>query len=73
MESSSCLFHFCKHSLFLSVQKPNNLTSANNLVILPELESWAWYCVRVQSKDDYYKKTSAFSPTYCIQTDGKIS
>ncbi|KAK3543339.1 hypothetical protein QTP70_018067 [Hemibagrus guttatus] len=57
-----------------STQKPiyNNLTSANNLVILPELESWTWYCVRVQSKDDYYKKTSAFSPTYCIQTDGHI-
>ncbi|KAG7331526.1 hypothetical protein KOW79_005495 [Hemibagrus wyckioides] len=55
-----------------STQKPNNLTSSNNLVILPELESWTWYCVRVQSKDNYYKKTSAFSPIYCIQTDGQI-
>ncbi|XP_047670705.1 interferon alpha/beta receptor 1a-like [Tachysurus fulvidraco] len=55
-----------------SAEKSNNLTSANNLVILPGLESWTWYCVRVQSKEDYYKKTSAFSPAYCIQTDGQI-
>ncbi|TSM60584.1 Interferon alpha/beta receptor 1a [Bagarius yarrelli] len=53
-----------------STPKCNNITSANKLVILPVLESWTWYCVRVRSLDDYYKKRSFFSPTYCIQTDG---
>ncbi|KAM9486680.1 interferon alpha/beta receptor 1b-like isoform 2-T2 [Clarias gariepinus] len=53
-------------------EKPhNNITTTNNLVILPDLESWTWYCVRVKSLDDYYRKQSVFSPTYCTQTDGQ--
>ncbi|XP_062861627.1 interleukin-10 receptor subunit beta [Trichomycterus rosablanca] len=52
-------------------QTPNELKTSYNLVILPNLESWTWHCVRVQSRDDFYNKTSAFSPTYCAQTDGQ--
>ncbi|KAF5903286.1 interferon alpha/beta receptor 1b-like [Clarias magur] len=55
-----------------SAEEPrNNLTTNTNLVILPDLESWTWYCVRVKSMDDYYRKASVFSPTYCAQTDGQ--
>ncbi|KAI4903469.1 hypothetical protein NFI96_029698 [Prochilodus magdalenae] len=56
----------------LETQTPDNLTTRNNLVILPDLESWTWYCVRVQSRYDFYDKASAFSPTYCEQTDGQM-
>nr|UOI84940.1 cytokine receptor family member b5-1 [Ictalurus punctatus] len=65
------MYYFIQYWKRSSPTQPTNLTSANNLVILPELKSWTWYCVRVQSVDDYYKKASVFSPTYCIQTDGQ--
>lgn len=55
----------------LSVQAPHHLQTKNNLVILPELESWTWYCVRVQCHEPYYNKKSVFSPIYCKQTEGE--
>ncbi|MCJ8732184.1 hypothetical protein PDJAM_G00208320 [Pangasius djambal] len=65
------MYYFIQYWKKSSSTQFNNLTSANNLVVLPELESWTWYCVRVQSMDAYYKKTSVFSPSYCTQTDGQ--
>ncbi|KAF4086706.1 hypothetical protein AMELA_G00087390 [Ameiurus melas] len=65
------MYYFIQYWKKSSSTQPNNLTSANNLVVLPELESWTWYCVRVQSMDDFYRKTSVFSPTYCTQTGGQ--
>ncbi|XP_026862634.2 interferon alpha/beta receptor 1b-like [Electrophorus electricus] len=53
-------------------QKPKSLLHQSNLVILPELASWTWYCIRVQSHETFYNKTSVFSPTYCLQTDGPV-
>ena len=40
-------------------------------VTLPGLQSWTWYCVKVQSRFDYYNKTSSFSSTQCMQTEGE--
>ncbi|XP_060785120.1 interferon alpha/beta receptor 1a-like [Neoarius graeffei] len=64
------MYYFIQYWEKSSSTQKVNLTSANNLVILPKLESWTWYCVRVKSVDDYYKKTSVFSPVYCVRTDG---
>ncbi|XP_076854553.1 interferon alpha/beta receptor 1b-like [Brachyhypopomus gauderio] len=49
-----------------------SLQHESNLVTLPEVENWTWYCVRVQSREPYYNKTSVFTPTHCLQTDGHI-
>ncbi|XP_024244816.1 interferon alpha/beta receptor 1a [Oncorhynchus tshawytscha] len=50
--------------------KPNVVNSNNNLVTLPELEAWTWYCVMVQSRYDYYNKTSGYTAPQCMQTEG---
>ncbi|XP_068185368.1 interleukin-10 receptor subunit beta [Antennarius striatus] len=49
-----------------------SLNSSSNLVTLPRLKGWTWYCVRVQSRADFYKKSSSFSPLLCMQTEGVI-
>uniref|UniRef100_A0AAZ3REX9 Fibronectin type-III domain-containing protein n=1 Tax=Oncorhynchus tshawytscha TaxID=74940 RepID=A0AAZ3REX9_ONCTS len=46
------------------------LDSSNNLVTLPELEAWTWYCVMIQSRYDYYNKTSSYTEPQCMQTEG---
>uniref|UniRef100_UPI003AAACD56 interleukin-10 receptor subunit beta n=1 Tax=Centroberyx gerrardi TaxID=166262 RepID=UPI003AAACD56 len=43
-----------------------------NLVTLPELEVWTWYCVSVQSRYDYYNKSSNFTSPHCMQTEGTV-
>ncbi|CAB1346578.1 unnamed protein product [Coregonus sp. 'balchen'] len=50
--------------------KPKVVDSSNNLVTLPELEAWTWYCVMVQSRYDYYNKTSSYTAPQCMQTEG---
>ena len=57
--------------LFEQGLKPNVVNSNNNLVTLPELEAWTWYCVMVQSRYDYYNKTSGYTAPQCMQTEGK--
>uniref|UniRef100_A0A3B4ESI5 Interferon alpha/beta receptor 1b-like n=1 Tax=Pundamilia nyererei TaxID=303518 RepID=A0A3B4ESI5_9CICH len=42
------------------------------MVTLPGLKAWTWYCVRVQSRDDFYSKTSDFTVPHCMQTEGSI-
>ncbi|XP_030642912.1 interferon alpha/beta receptor 1b [Chanos chanos] len=54
-------------------QKPFVLEPTANIVVLPDLENWTLYCVRVQSRYDYYNKSSVFSPTQCMQTEGPTS
>ncbi|XP_068602088.1 interleukin-10 receptor subunit beta [Brachionichthys hirsutus] len=46
------------------------LNSSANLVTLPGLKGWTWYCVRVQSRADFYGKISSFSPPQCLRTEG---
>ncbi|XP_006810529.1 interferon alpha/beta receptor 1a-like, partial [Neolamprologus brichardi] len=40
------------------------------MVTLPGLKAWTWYCVSVQSRDDFYSKTSDFTVPHCMQTEG---
>ncbi|XP_071210518.1 interferon alpha/beta receptor 1a isoform X1 [Salvelinus alpinus] len=50
--------------------KPKVVDSSSNLVTLPELEAWTWYCVMIQSRYDYYNKTSSYTEPQCRQTEG---
>ncbi|KAM9447850.1 interferon alpha/beta receptor 1b-like isoform 2-T2 [Salvelinus alpinus] len=50
--------------------KPKVVDSSNNLVTLPELEAWTWYCVMIQSRYYYYNKTSSYTEPQCMQTEG---
>ncbi|CAL8378064.1 interferon alpha/beta receptor 1b [Gadus morhua] len=43
-----------------------------NTVTLPDLRAWTWYCVSVQSRYDFYSKTSAFTTPHCMQTEGAV-
>lgn len=46
------------------------LSSSANLVTLPNLKAWTWYCVMIQSRDDFYNKSSSFTSPHCMQTEG---
>ncbi|KAJ8379145.1 hypothetical protein AAFF_G00230570 [Aldrovandia affinis] len=46
------------------------LNTSNNVVTLDNLEPWTVYCVRVQSRYNYYNKISSFSDQQCQQTTG---
>ncbi|KAF4109515.1 interferon alpha/beta receptor 1a-like [Onychostoma macrolepis] len=48
------------------------LDTKNSVVMLTELDRQTWYCVRVQSRDDFYEKRSVFSDTHCTRTEGQI-
>ncbi|XP_042350103.1 interleukin-10 receptor subunit beta [Plectropomus leopardus] len=48
------------------------LTSKVNMVTLSNLKAWTWYCVSVQSRYDFYNKSSSFTPPNCIQTEGAV-
>ncbi|XP_049341349.1 interleukin-10 receptor subunit beta [Astyanax mexicanus] len=56
----------------LEMQKKKQLVITTNLVTLPDLETWTVYCVRVQSRYDFYNKSSTFSPIHCEQTEGQM-
>ncbi|MEQ2310549.1 hypothetical protein AMECASPLE_010139 [Ameca splendens] len=44
----------------------------SNMPTLSNLTPWTQYCVRVQSRYEYYNKTSSFTPPQCIQTEGVV-
>ncbi|KAJ8386797.1 hypothetical protein AAFF_G00167460 [Aldrovandia affinis] len=48
------------------------LKTSNNDVTLPTLRAWTTYCVRVRSQNDFYNKSSHFSPVQCLDTAGHI-
>nr|UYQ90453.1 cytokine receptor family B5 [Larimichthys crocea] len=48
------------------------LDSKKTLVTLSNLKSWTWYCVMVQSRSDFYNKTSSFTSPQCMQTTGAV-
>ncbi|CAL8326833.1 unnamed protein product [Lota lota] len=43
-----------------------------NMLTLPDLQAWTWYCVSVQSRYDFYSKFSAFTTPHCMQTEGAV-
>ncbi|KAJ3591602.1 hypothetical protein NHX12_006735 [Muraenolepis orangiensis] len=51
---------------------PNIVDTHVNLVTLSELRAWTWYCVSVQSRYDFYNKSSAFTSPHCMQTEGAV-
>lgn len=52
--------------------KTQMLTSSANMVTLPNLKAWTWYCVSIQSCYDFYNKSSSFTSPHCMQTEGVI-
>ncbi|KAK2839394.1 hypothetical protein Q5P01_013134 [Channa striata] len=44
------------------------LSTSANLVTLPNLKSWTWYCVKVQSR--FENKSSSFTLPHCMETKG---
>lgn len=47
-----------------------NVSSTVTLVSLPDLKPWTWYCVSVQSRYEFYRKSSNFTAPICVQTEG---
>ncbi|KAM6934557.1 cytokine receptor family member b4 [Xenentodon cancila] len=52
--------------------KMHTLSSSATMVTLPNLGSWTWYCVRVQTLHDFYNRSSSFTTPHCMQTEGPI-
>lgn len=46
------------------------LDSPANVVTLPNLKAWTWYCVNVQTRRVYYNQRSSFTPPLCMMTAG---
>ncbi|XP_024142833.1 interleukin-10 receptor subunit beta [Oryzias melastigma] len=42
----------------------------SNVVALPDLKPFTWYCVKVQSYTEYDNKNSSFTSPVCMNTDG---
>ncbi|XP_070694232.1 interleukin-10 receptor subunit beta [Pempheris klunzingeri] len=50
--------------------RPQTLSTSTNIVTLPNMKAWTWYCVTVQTRYDFYNKSSSFTPPHCMQTEG---
>lgn len=57
------------HLVFQAV-RTKMLNSSANVVTLPDLKAWTWYCVSIQSRYDFYNKISNFTSPHCMQTEG---
>ncbi|XP_075873050.1 interferon alpha/beta receptor 1b-like isoform X2 [Nelusetta ayraudi] len=49
------------------------LNSSSNLVTLPGLRSWTWYCVSVRSVASFHSKISSGTAPLCRKTEGTTS
>lgn len=58
------------HPSVFQAFRTQNVSSSANVVTLPNLKAWTWYCVTVQSRYDFYNKNSAFTVPLCMQTEG---
>ncbi|KAF3842770.1 hypothetical protein F7725_001619 [Dissostichus mawsoni] len=52
--------------------RSHSLSSKASVVTLSDLQAWTWYCVRVQSRYDFYNKSSSFTPQLCMETEGTV-
>nr|XP_054594359.1 interferon alpha/beta receptor 1b [Nothobranchius furzeri] len=43
-----------------------------SMVTLSDVKAWTWYCISVQSRDDFYNKSSSFTSPQCVQTEGSV-
>ncbi|XP_053184903.1 interleukin-10 receptor subunit beta [Scomber japonicus] len=48
------------------------LPTNTNVVTLPDLKAWTWYCVSVRSHYHFYNKNSSFTSPQCLQTEGPV-
>uniref|UniRef100_A0A3B3XGQ1 Fibronectin type-III domain-containing protein n=1 Tax=Poecilia mexicana TaxID=48701 RepID=A0A3B3XGQ1_9TELE len=48
------------------------MTTDVTILTLSEVEPWTRYCVQIRSRDDFYNKSSTFTPPLCIQTEGVV-
>ncbi|XP_029967776.1 interferon alpha/beta receptor 1b-like [Salarias fasciatus] len=48
------------------------ISSETNVVTLPDLKARTWYCVSLQSRCDFYHKSSSFTTPRCMQTEGAV-
>ncbi|KAI1885462.1 hypothetical protein AGOR_G00220450 [Albula goreensis] len=63
------LIQYWKHAQD-EVRGIRSLNTSTNIVTLSRLDRWTQYCVRVQSRYNYYSKISSFSQPICQQTTG---
>lgn len=54
-------------------QKAEILPTPNNVATLSGLDRWTYYCIRVQSRCEFYNKSSVFSETHCTKTGGETT
>ncbi|XP_060909537.1 interleukin-10 receptor subunit beta isoform X3 [Labrus mixtus] len=54
------------------VLRTRSLNTSVNMVTLPNLKSWTWYCVSIQTRYDFYNKYSSFTNPLCMQTQGTL-
>ncbi|XP_051564099.1 interferon alpha/beta receptor 1a-like [Myxocyprinus asiaticus] len=54
-----------------SSQQAEVLRTESNVVTLSKLDRLTQYCVRVQSRCEFYNKSSVFSDVHCTQTGGE--
>ncbi|XP_041662873.1 interferon alpha/beta receptor 1b-like [Cheilinus undulatus] len=50
----------------------HSVSSSVNMVTLPGLKAWTWYCVSIQTRYDFYNKSSSFTAPLCMQTQGTL-
>ncbi|XP_029936773.1 interferon alpha/beta receptor 1b-like isoform X2 [Myripristis murdjan] len=63
---------YWEHSTDTQALRKQTVNTSANLVTLSDLKAWTFYCVTVQSRYDYYNKSSTFTHPDCIQTEGPI-
>lgn len=61
---------YWERSIDSQALRTQTLRSSANMVTLPNLKAWTWYCVSIQSRDDFYNKSSSFTSPQCMQTEG---
>ncbi|XP_044073812.1 interleukin-10 receptor subunit beta [Siniperca chuatsi] len=61
---------YWERSVDAQALRPQTLSSSANVVTLPNLKAWTWYCVSIQSRYDFYNKSSSFTSPHCLQTEG---
>ncbi|XP_022058138.2 interleukin-10 receptor subunit beta [Acanthochromis polyacanthus] len=61
---------YWEHSEDRQTSRTQLVNSNANVVTLPNLKPWTWYCVSVQTRYDFYNKSSNFTSPHCMQTEG---
>ncbi|KAA8578723.1 hypothetical protein FQN60_013989, partial [Etheostoma spectabile] len=63
---------YWERSVDTQALETQTLDSKATMVTLSDLKAWTWYCVSIQSRYDFFNKSSSFSSPHCMQTEGPI-